>query len=246
MSETKVVIGTDKENILLVNQEKYEELAPKSVAISGNIEAPKEFYQKRKEWIDSLKLKTHVLVNLNTSTVDLVVDENNPFDHYRVTGKMVLFKDFVDFGINTGAKLGKQKLIDLLKQNKMYFTDKKRQADLLMTFQKFVTKISTNMENSHTPDGKRKLLEEYSGSLQGFRVNGQREDFDPSFILEMPIFVGEKSRQFTVQICLDPTNHGLEFYLESEDLWEVAKKAAAEGIENAIAPFIKDFAVIYV
>jgi len=243
---TQIQVTPKGDQLLVVSQTRYEEREPLEVNISGSIQSPAEFYLKRKDWVNGLVDKSHVLVDMNSSVVKLVIDENNPYDSYEITGKMIAFKDFVDFRINTGAKFGKQPIIDLLKRNAMYFVDQKRLNDLLVTFQNFVTQVNRAMEASDNQQGKKKILDEYSGSLQGFRVNGEKVDFDPYFILEMPLFVGEPSRQFQVQICLDPNNQQLDFYFESMDLWKVQKEAAAEGIKNAIAPFEAKFAVIYI
>lgn len=243
---TQIQITPTGDQLLVVSQSKYAEKEPLSVNISGSIQSPAEFYKKRKDWVDELVGKSHLLVDMNTTTVKLVIDENNPYDSYEITGKMIAFKDFVDFKINTGAKFGKQFIIDLLKRNAMYFVDQNRLNALLVTFQRFVTEVNKKMENSDDQQGKKKLLEEYSASLQGFRVNGEKVDFDPFFMLEMPLFVGEPTRQFQVQICLDPNNHNLDFYFESMDLWKVQKEAAADGIKKAIEPFEEKFAVIYI
>jgi hypothetical protein len=224
----------------------FEKKPLKTIHISGNIDSPKEFYQKRKGWVDFLMNKTHLLVDVQKAFLSLKVDETNPYDSYQVDGKMLDFQDFLAFKINTGHQFGKEDFITLLKRNKYYFADKSQHESLVFTFNKFITKVTKDFENSDDQKGNKVKLEAYSALIQGYGGDGSKIDFNPLFLLEIPLFVGQKAVQFQVQICLNPVNTGLSFYLEAPDLYEVALKAKELAITEAIEPFVKDFAVIYV
>lgn len=235
----KVIVQLGENNTELVISEGFQKKPQKAVSISGSLYSPREFYRARKSIIDAKKDKTHILVDVQKATVRLIVDETNPFDSYVIEGKMIPFEDFEAFRINTGTRFEKNEIISLLKKSKVYFPDKEDWSRLLMTFQKFITKVTKDFENSDNQKGQVQKLEAYSGALQGFRIDGEKEEFNPEFILELPLFVGEEKVRFTVQICLDPVDTKMKFYLESIDLHEKGKEMKEIALSKAIKPFIE-------
>lgn len=235
----KVTVQLNDTNTELVISEGFKKQPEKSVTISGSINSPSEFYRARKLVVDAKKEKTHVLVDMQKAVVTLIVDETNPFDSYRIEGKMIDFADFSEFKINKGDRFSKTQIISLLKTSKVYFPDKDDWTRLLTTFQQFITKVIKDVENSDNQKGEVKKLEAYSGALQGFRIDGEKEEFRPYFHLEIPLFVGEEKVRFEVQICLDPTSSDLKFYLESIDLHQKGKEMKEQAIAKAIKTFVE-------
>jgi hypothetical protein len=222
----------------MVVSQGFEKKPLKAVYLSGSIGSPAEFYRARKEQVDERKDKTHVVVNVQSATVVLVVDETNPYDHYTIEGKMIPFVDFEAFCINTPKRFSKTEIISLLKTNKVYFADKEAWTNLLVTFQKFITTITKELTDSNDDKGKIEKIQSYS-------AGGEKIDFVSKFTLNIPLFVGESALNFDVEICLDPTSTELKFYLESIDLHAKGKELKEACLARAVASFVNDFPVIY-
>lgn len=104
---------------------------PRKVNITGNIQAPSEYFNKRAHEIaDKLHL-THVIVDIENLKISLIINETNEFAEY-ISGTLELFKDFVDFGINRQKKYGIQELYKMLKLKRAYFQRREDHATTLL------------------------------------------------------------------------------------------------------------------
>lgn len=240
----KLVVTTEGQELVVAKG--YDKRSLKDVSISGDVGSPAEFYKKRKADVDALVNKTHLLVDVQNGTVILIVDETNPYDNYTIKGQLIPFEEFLKFKINTGHNFGKQEMIDLLKRNKFFFSDPKEHERLVLTFQKFVTRVTKDFQNSDDLKGNVTKLEGYSGVIQGYNNDGTAIEFNPYFFLKIPLFVGQEAETFRVQICLNPCDTKLSFYLEAEDLYEVIMRTKDKSLKTAIEPFEEAFPVIYV
>jgi hypothetical protein len=247
MSEVKVEVGTERERLTLINQEAFALLAPKPVVISGNIDAPREYFSKRKETIAHLKQSTHVLVDLANHTIQLIVDEENPYNSHRITGKLLLNPDLIALEINKEIYRTKNEMVNKIRPIKHFFTTPSRHADLLMTFQKFTGKIEKSFEDSNDQQGKKKKLEEYSTNWTTYNSDGSRDEkFNNVFGLSLPLFLGFPKVAFDVELCLEPTDYNLKFYLQSIDLYEKIENEKEKAMNEAVADFKEYCPVIYV
>lgn len=243
----EVNVTATAENTLIVTQKKHDALAPLPVGIQGNIHAPAEYFAKRKNAIADKKDSTHVLVNLAENTVLLVVDEENPYNAHKIKGSLLINPEFTAWGINTDTTLAKKGMIDLIKPRRFHFANKEKHASLLISFQNFAGKVEKTFEDSNDFKGNKKKLEEYSATFKTYAADGSLEGrFDNKFTLELPIFVGFPKVTFDVELCLDPTDMGLKFFLQSLDLYEKMAVAQEAAIKEAIAPFMDYCPVIFV
>ena len=241
MESQNIQVMPTTEKLLIINQSKFNELAPKPVVITGNINAPSEYFKKRSEAIKDLQNNTHVLVDSVNNKVILFVDEENPFNFHKITGSLIVNPEFTVWGINEPNYRGKQGMIDLIKPRKHFFSDKTRQGGLLTTFMKFAGKIEKTFEDSNDLKGNKKKLEEFSASFTTYAADGSvDEKFNNKFTLEMPIFIGFPKVQFEVELCLDPTDTGLKFFFQSVDLYEKLDQIKEAALAEAVLPF-KDY-----
>lgn len=140
----------------------------------------------------------------------------NPNDIYGtvVTGRVLFDDDFLAFGINAQKMWNRQQLLDFLKFQRRWFADPLEYAKVMSAYQRLSLDISANIkEASDTRGNKEALLKK--------TVNSQ--NIPEQFKICMPIFKGDVSRTFLVDICIDTTDSNVRFWFESVELDEIVK-----------------------
>lgn len=99
-----------------------DEKAPIKVSIDGTIEAPARWLEKRVGDID--QHKAHVLVDRDSMSICLVINEDDPYKDGFVRGKIAVCDIVTKFGINTGKKWNPEQLGQFLKMNRSLFVSK--------------------------------------------------------------------------------------------------------------------------
>lgn len=219
---------------LIIRDGKAQELfPPRKVKISGNIEAPGEYFQKR--WspeIEALKDKTHVTVDNENLTISLVVNET---DHHcvEVGGKLEFFGDFLSFNINRPQHYSVSGLFKMLRMKRAYFKNREDHALVLDQLKKF--EANTEVQFKSTND--------FKGSTALQKIQVCKTNLTYSFILNIPIYKGLPEMSFPVEIEFEPTDGSIVCWLVSEDLAELEIKQRDEIINAQVALF-KDVVII--
>lgn len=202
---------------------------PKAVVIEGNIDTPVEFARKRWDLLKSKADNSYLVVDMPKKTIILTVDEKNPHDYYQITGVLKYSDNLRALGINSGNKLSRTDLINLLKKNKYYFPDKDEYSKILSSVEKFSVKIQKEIEQNADNKGNSNNLLKYSSNWG--------EGLSNSFKISVPIFEGQPNTTMMVEIGLDPTDAAVRFYLESEDLYELIAEKTETTIGETILWF---------
>lgn len=166
---------------------------PVKVNITGVIDAPARFVEKRKDIINHDTC--HILVDRENMTITLQCAENN---HYgtKVTGVLEPSPEFEKFGINKGEYMTHFEMAELFKMNRSLFENKSVAMRLVSDLQNFKAKVDREVEESNNNRGDKRLL--YSQAVQ--------HNLPDSFKLNIPLFKGQPSETIEVEVYIDPSN----------------------------------------
>ncbi len=238
MSEVNVKVEATNGELVIRKGEALPVKHPIHVVLAGNIDAPMVFAKARPGLVKSLANEGHVLVNMKSKAITLVMGESNPYLSYRISGKLKLSDQITSINLN-GSKMFRSDLIHLIKRHRYYFIDKEQYNIILQSIEKFSAKIEKEIEQSSDKSGNMRSLLAYSTNWGQGLTN--------QFLVKMPIFDGHPDLTMRVEIGLDPTDASVKFYLESEDFHELVT-AETEKIMGEIILWFEEntsFPVIF-
>lgn len=151
-----------------------------------------------------------VTVNKDKGTILLETDANNKFGSV-VSGTLLPSDELAQFNINGGKMFSQKELIKLLKFSRNYFADPLQHADLLKQYTAFSFKTETAGHANSDDRGNKS-----TAVAKTVDTNLPKE-----FTLKMPIYRGERSIMFRVDLCLDVTDSCAKFWCESVELHEL-------------------------
>lgn len=227
--------------IIIREGEALAQVAPVKVEISGDINTVKSFIDKRKLAVT----RDAGLQAINTDRAIVTVDkaahsitlELDPQDCYgtEVTAKLELEPALVNFNIETNKKFSQQELIKLLKYGKRWFADHAAHEALLLAYMKLDVRVTADMTND-TTDNRGNRANTFSKKVTS--------NIPEDFIMNIPIFKGQQSKKFRVEIAMDSTDGSVKFWLESVELTELiqieSEKILKEQLESCA-----DYVVIW-
>lgn len=213
---------------------------PVKINISGDIKTVSSFVAGRKDVSDALaghqfinKGRAIVEVDKQKRTIVLMLDPANPYGGV-VTAKMELNPDLVEFCINAKKTFKQKELVDLLKFSGLAFDNAEKHQMLLRSYQAFNAKAYIDMASDSDNRGNK------SSSF-----NKKVETNLPvDFVLNIPIFKGQDRKRFSVEICLEVTDGGCNFWFESVELKELIE-IESETILKKELESCSDYVVIW-
>lgn len=200
-------------------------IKPNKVHLSGTIDAPSRFYAKRKALHSADKC--HVLVDRTAGTIILVVDEQYANDNYNIMGKIIPNPDLVAFGINQQKMFGIKELMQLLKFNRIHFSDKEVNAKIVTSLMNFKATVEQTIENSSDQRGNdtKQLIQKLETGLA------------VDFVLSMPMHKAGAPKTFKVEILCRITDGSVDVWLESRDLKELELNSVNDIIDTELKNF---------
>lgn len=188
----------------------------KTISISGNINAPSEFWNKRKAHLGVIdkyvsengtnydKALSHVIFDHSGQKITLVIDEGSQRE-ITVNGGFVLNPIFKDLGINDPNKAyeNQQELYRALKFAGQIFKSKESHFEMLKSLQNFSGKITKTFNEFN--DNKGNAGKSFEIVLDGIVPL----DFD----ISTPIFSGEGKVDLRVIVEVQERNNRPTFYL---------------------------------
>ena len=222
--------------------EALRQVAPKKIVINGDIKTVSSYLKKRaglgKERNPGLQgiltERTLVTVDKAALSIKLELDPENEYGT-EVTAKLEMDPELLKFKIETGEKFTQQQLIKLLKYGKRWFHDLAAHEALLLAYMKLDVKVTADLKND-APDGRGNRYNSFEKKVTS--------NIPEDFILNMPIFKGQDSKIFRVEIGLDSTDGSTKFWLESVELVELIQ-LESERILKAELESCKDYVVIW-
>ncbi len=213
---------------------------PVKINISGDIKSVSSFVAGRKDVSDNIagyqfinKGRAIVEVDKQARTIVLKLDPSDPLGGI-VTAKMELNPDLVEFCINAKKTFKQKELVDLLKFSGLAFDNAEKHSMLLRAYQSFNAKAFIDMASDSDNRGNK------SSSF-----NKKVETNLPvDFVLNIPIFKGQDRKRFSIEICLEVTDGGCNFWFESVELKELIE-IESELILKAELESCSDYVVIW-
>ena len=166
---------------------------PKAVSISGTIDAPARWVEKRKD--DIVSADAHVLVDRDRMSITLKTDENSAYMD-QIVGTLTLSTEMQEFGINTGEYMSCFDMADRIKQLRTYFETQQEAMKLVTELRSFKAKIDKELELSDDKRGNQTIL----------RAQTVESNLPKSFKVNMPIFKGTEKRTFEVEVEINPND----------------------------------------
>ena len=204
---------------------------PERVVISGTIDTPFRWLEKRIELIN--QKASNIIVNRDVMGIALTVDETNYYQS-DIRGELKTSKEMMEFGINTEKKWEPIKLSKFLKMHRAFFTDKSQNMMLVSTLKSFKAKVNQDIERSKEENGSK--VDNYSQVVDS--------NLPKSFKLNIPLFKGFACEEIEVEIYADVDGRDVSLSLVSaganEAIEEYKNKVIDEQLEQIrqIAPDI--------
>lgn len=245
MSESKLNVvvpkdynGTPIEVVLREGEapELLEIKEPERVVISGTIDTPFRWLEKRIELIN--QKASNIIVNRDVMGIALTVDETNYYQS-DIRGELKTSKEMMEFGINTEKKWEPIKLSKFVKMHRAFFTDKSQNMMLVSTLKKFKAKVNQDIERSKEENGSK--VDNYSQVVDS--------NLPKSFKLNIPLFKGFACEEIEVEIYADVDGRDVTLSLVSaganEAIEEYKNKVIDEQLD-AIRQIAPDIVIIEV
>lgn len=205
---------------------------PKAVSISGTIDAPARWVEKRKD--DIVSADAHVLVDRDRMTITLNTDENSAYMD-QIVGTLTLSTEMQEFGINTGEYMSCFDMADRIKQLRTYFETQQESMKLVTELRSFKAKIDKELELSDDKRGNQTIL----------RAQTVESNLPKSFKVNMPIFKGTEKRTFDVEVEINPND--LSCTLVSPDAHDIVvqeRDSQMDGVLVRIAEAAPNIVII--
>lgn len=206
---------------------------PNRVDISGDIRSVGAFIKGRSGALaghstqELDKSKVVVYTDYKNMTIELYPDPENPYGA-KITGKLEVSDELKTFQINREKTWKKDEFVKLLKFSRMYFSSPEAHGKVLSAYQSFNAETIGNINDTKDTRGNKDVAFKKTVST----------NIPLNFILDIPIFKGEKNKKFSVDICLDVSESSAIFWLESVELHEMMEKEKKElfnvAMEDAI------------
>lgn len=202
---------------------------PVALSVSGNIHAPAEFFKSRKMLKNGSyfnRESTIVLVNRNSKTIELRVNESDKFRD-TILGSLKNSQEYKDFGLNTDQTWTASDLAKFLKRRLHLFPQKDKALELISSLKNSKTKVTENTE---------KRLDDRGGKMD-LVERSIETDIPLCFTVVIPLFDGFEAEEVKVEICLDKSAGSVVCMLESIETIERMEKQLDEIIDSEIAEF---------
>lgn len=245
MSESKLNVvvpkdynGTPIEVVLREGEapELLEIKEPERVVISGTIDTPFRWLEKRIELIN--QKASNIIVNRDVMGIALTVDETNYYQS-DIRGELKTSKEMMEFGINTEKKWEPIKLSKFVKMHRAFFTDKSQNMMLVSTLKNFKAKVNQDIERSKEENGSK--VDNYSQVVDS--------NLPKSFKLNIPLFKSFACEEIEVEIYADVDGRDVTLSLVSaganEAIEEYKNKVIDEQLD-AIRQIAPDIVIIEV
>jgi hypothetical protein len=208
--ESKINLEVKGNEITVREGKAIDPKEPKIINIHGTLTAPGRFLEAKKEDFDPKNC--HLLVKKKDLTIEFYGNER---DFYRteVKGSLVESKILKPFSINGETKFSSLGLAKLLRRHPFLFDEViiDQYNKLISTLMNFSAKIETTVENNR----------DNRGNLKNLLEKQVTQHVPESIKFTAPIFEGEESLTFTVFICCEASSSGVEFYLDSPELFQL-------------------------
>lgn len=199
---------------------------PIPVNITGTIDSPLRWLEKRVELID--QKQANIIVDRDCMKISLV-DKETDYYNNGIAGVLKPSKEMIEFGINTEKKWEPVKLSQFLKMHRAFFTDKSQNMMLVSILKNFKAKVNQDIERSKEENGSK--VDNYSQVVDS--------NLPKSFKLNIPLFKGFDCEEIEVEIYADVDGRDVSLSLVSAGANEAIEEYKNKVIDDQLDAIIK-------
>lgn len=182
------------------------QVVPIKLKECGTIQAPSEYWGKRKDILDHDGCR--VTYSRKNKCITLNCDEKNVYGPV-VSGSLEKHPVILELGINDLDKTYTQAdLIKSLRLLRPYFADPQQHVKLMKDLRNVNAKLTTIIDNA----------DDQKGNKKDFIERQLQTNMDFSFELNVPVFVGQSKNLIRVNLIAGYQNQLLIFTMESLEL----------------------------
>jgi hypothetical protein len=203
-------------------------LPPEKIHLSGDIMSIANYLAVRKDNAEGIQVVDikKVVVEVNKTALQIVM-KLDPESAYgaTVTAKLEMAPEVKQFNINATTRYNRKQLHDLLKFNRIFFSDRNVHNTVLAGLAK--VRFLTAAEIDQASDNK--------GNRQNsVKVETTADGFTDRFTLSIPLFKGFDKENVEIEICYDTKDGEISFWLESVGMKEVMDTQVDRIFEKAL------------
>lgn len=206
---------------------------PKSVTITGTIDAPSRFIEGKAEEFEGAK--THCKVSKTDGKIELILNEQSETDRYTVIGKIDVAKKFVTLGINNDTKhYAPKELANKIKLMRKMFPSAIEHAKLCSSLRNIEAKV--NQELKEADDRRGNVSIDFKQAVES--------NIPDEVEISLPLLEGEDPVKFKLAIVLEANGASeIRCYLESIDAAEMIETQFENRVEEEVEK-IKEFSTV--
>lgn len=210
---------------------------PLSVEITGTIDAPLRWLEKKISLID--QKQAHIQVDRDNMSITLIDRETDYYTN-TITGQLSPSKEMTDFGINHPSKLWEPaRLAQFCKMHRAFFRDKTANMALVSDLKNFKANVTQGIERSKEENGSR--TDNFSQVVDS--------NLPKSFKMSIPLFKGFAQEEIEVEIYAEVDGRNVGLMLVSAGANETIEECKNRMIDEqvkAIREVAPDIAIIEV
>lgn len=220
-------------------------LHPKSVAISGDIKTPLEWFKKKYTEDKGFSFgferapigdnECNIQVDVENGTLTLTIQEYSEYAQV-VKGALTMHYAHKIFNINSGKPVTLTDLQFLIKRNAYWFSDRDKHLKLLTDLHNLKGNVNKAFTNANDNKGNTEISQKIETVIEGVEL---------SFVLKMPIYNGTEPKEFFVEIYIHAQGSDLKYELVSPQLQMLIEEVKETEFKNAIGTMQDKFAIIY-
>ena len=229
MSDIKINVEEGVKTLIIREGDALPVKEPRSISISGTIDAVTRFLDKRKDTLE--QKECCILIDRDKMSILLIIDETN---HYAgsVIARLENHPDFDKYGINAERGWNTAQLAEFIKMNRSAFSDKKTAMDLTSKLLNLKIKVERELEKSDNNRGDVRMM-----AAQKVIDNSIPE----GFTINVHIFKGQPKKEIYVEIYVNPDTYNVRLVsADANDIIEETKNTAIDAELSAISELCED------
>jgi len=229
METEKIVINPTGEKVEVVFREGAAEKLidpkpPVKINISGILNSPFEFLNKRLNNNQFDILRCQLLVNREKLSLNLIINENDEYERGSITGKLEFNSKYKEFGINTGKVWTPTELGMFIKMNRSFFADKSVAMKLTTELMNFKATVDNKIERAVQESGNR--TDNFSQVVNS--------NLPASFKIQISIFKGYPAEELEVETFAQIDGREVSFILMSPGANESLETIRDSAIDTVL------------
>ncbi|WP_456867557.1 hypothetical protein [Galbibacter sp. BG1] len=234
LAEKAIIENSDVKSLEVIFREGHAKTVfnKEPVEISGTIDSPRRFIEKREKYFESKH--SHCLVSKSKGTIQLVINEQDPENRYKITGSIHLSEIYKTLGINTDKSYEPRELSNKFKLLRSIFKNRSEHLEIVSSLRNLKAKVNQELDQKDDQRGNR--VDNFSQTVQG--------NIPKSFNITIPLIEGEDKYSIELSVTLEVEgSNQIICFLESIDAAELIDKITEERIEEEIEA-IKDMTTV--